>query len=146
MPDYIIYSDGGARGNPGPAAYGYTVRDAQGNVLTEAGVAIGATTNNVAEYMGPLEGLKALRAKLGKTKAKVAHVEVRMDSELVIKQMNREYRIRGEHLIPLFIELWNRCVDFASVTFVHVRREQNKDADRLVNEALNEKGEGSLFT
>lgn len=136
QPDFIIYSDGGARGNPGPAAYGFVVIDALGRDIVKRGRTLGKTTNNVAEYMGAIEGLKALRAVIGKKKARAASVEVRMDSELVVKQMNGEYRIKGENITPLFIKLWNLRQDFASVMFTHVRREQNHAADKLVNEAL----------
>lgn len=133
---FTMHSDGGARGNPGPAAYGFVVDDAQGNEILARGVYIENTTNNVAEYSGVIEGLKALRAKIGKVAAKGARVEARMDSELIVKQMNGEYRIKGENLVPLFIGLWNLKQDFADVVFVHVRREENKRADALVNEAL----------
>ncbi len=135
-PDYIMYSDGGSRGNPGAAAYGFVVDDKTGTSLLAVGKAIGETTNNVAEYSGVIEGLKALRARIGKVSAKKVHVEARMDSELAVKQMNGIYKIKAENIAPLFIVLWNLKQDFASVTFVHVRREMNKRADALVNEAL----------
>ena len=135
---YIVNGDGGSRGNPGPAAYGYVVIDSEGTVLTQEGSVIGEATNNVAEYMSAIEGLKALRSKIGKAAAKDASVEVRMDSELLVKQMNGEYRIKNEGIVPLFVSLWNARFDFRGVTFVHVPREENKDADRLVNEALDE--------
>jgi ribonuclease HI len=143
MPDYIIYTDGGSRGNPGPAAYGYVVTTSDGNVLLAEGKAIGATTNNVAEYMAPIAALTALQKKLGKTKSAAASVEIRMDSQLVVRQINREYKVKAETVKPLFVDLVNAMMDFAEVGFVHVPREQNKDADRLVNEALDGvKGEG----
>ena len=142
-PDYIIYSDGGARGNPGPAAYGFVIFDNAESVVGEQGAAIGETTNNVAEYRGVIEGLKALRARLGKQKAKAVSVEARMDSELVAKQMNGEYKVKGENIIPLFVELTNTARDFSSVAYVHVPREKNQRADGLVNEAL-DGGQGGL--
>ena len=135
-PDFILYSDGGARGNPGPAAYGFAVHDASGETLIERGGAMGETTNNVAEYTGVIEGLKAIRAHVGKVQAKHTAVECRMDSELVVKQMNGIYKIKGENMIPLFVALWNLKQDFASVRFVHIPREKNQQADRMVNEAL----------
>lgn len=134
--DYTIFCDGGARGNPGPAAYGFVVYDKADTLLTKRGEVIGETTNNVAEYRGAIEGLKALKAKIGKSKAKQASVTVSMDSELVVKQMNGIYKVKNENLSPLFLELWNLKPDFADVTFVHVRREKNTEADAMVNEAL----------
>ena len=135
-PDYIIYADGGARGNPGPAATGFVVFGADGKKVAEAGEAIGETTNNVAEYRSVIAGLKKLKALIGGERAASAHVEARMDSELVVRQMNAEYKVKKEQLVPLFVDLWNRRQDFASVVFIHVPREENGEADRLVNEAL----------
>ena len=134
--DYTIFCDGGARGNPGPAAYGFVIYDSAGALLTKKGETIGETTNNVAEYRGAIEGLKTLKAKIGKAKAKQADVVVSMDSELVVKQMNGIYKVKNEKLSPLFLELWNLKPDFANVTFAHVRREENTKADAMVNEAL----------
>jgi ribonuclease HI len=143
MPDYIIYTDGGSRGNPGPAAYGYVVTDGDGNVLLAEGKAIGTTTNNVAEYMAPIAALTALQKKISKRNAVGASVEIRMDSELVVRQVNREYKVKADTVKPLFVDLVNAMMDFAEVGFVHVPREQNKEADRLVNQALDgTKGEG----
>ena len=135
-PDFIINADGGARGNPGPAAYGFAITDAHGKEQKAAGKPIGETTNNVAEYRSVIEALKTLKAMIGGERAKEAAVEMRMDSELVVRQMNAEYRVREPQLVPLFVEVWNRKQDFASVTFRHVRREENRVADRLVNKAL----------
>jgi len=141
-PDFIMYSDGGSRGNPGPAAYGFVVDDANGNEVVAGGVVIEDTTNNVAEYSGVLEGLKALRTHIGKAAAKSVFVEARMDSELVTKQMNGEYRIKGENMIPFFVGLWNLKQDFREVRFVHVPREKNQRADALVNQALDAQQDG----
>jgi ribonuclease HI len=126
----IIYTDGGARGNPGPAAIGAVVDG------REYGEYIGKTTNNVAEYSAVIFALKKAKALLGGKKAEEAEVEVRADSELLVKQMNGEYKIKEDSLKPLFIEVWNLKQDFKSVAFKHIPREENKKADALVNRAL----------
>jgi len=128
---YIIYTDGGSRGNPGPSAIGAIVGG------KEYGERIGHTTNNVAEYSAVIFALKKAKQLLTKEVAKKTDVELRTDSELLVKQLNGEYRIKDEDLKPLFIDVWNLKLDFKSVTFVHVMRENNKDADAQVNKALN---------
>ena len=126
----LIYTDGGARGNPGPAAIGYTVGDrAYGQYIAE-------TTNNVAEYKAIVAALQKAKALLGKIKAKQTEVEVRMDSQLACRQLSGQYRIENPGLQPLFFEVWNLRFDFKSVQFVHVPREQNTAADAQVNKAL----------
>ncbi len=130
MSKIIIYTDGGARGNPGPAAIGVVVGD------KEYGEAIGKTTNNIAEYSALIFALKKAKQLIGKEKAKEADIEVRSDSELMVSQLNGEYKVKDEDLKPLFIEVWNLKQDFGSVIFKHVRREENKRADALVNRAL----------
>lgn len=136
MTRYIVYADGGARGNPGPAAIGFVLQDGKGAIIKQVGEVIGETTNNVAEYRAVIAGLKKLKALIGKEKCSTAEINVRMDSELVVRQMNAEYKIREPQLVPFFVELWNLRQDFGSVTFMHVRREENRGADRMVNEAL----------
>jgi ribonuclease H / adenosylcobalamin/alpha-ribazole phosphatase len=122
-----LSTDGGARGNPGPAAYGYVLEDEDGTVLAAHGERIGIATNNVAEYSGLIAGLeKALELGLDE-------VEVVSDSELMVKQMRGEYRVKNEALQ----ELWSRARRLAGqVGYTAVRREHNKLADTLVNEAL----------
>ena len=126
-----LSTDGGARGNPGPAAYGYVLEGEDGTVLAAHGEKIGVATNNVAEYSALIAGLeKAL--ELG-----VSELEVVSDSELMIKQMREEYRVKNEALQ----ELWSRAGRLerrfsVGVTYTAVRREHNELADRLVNEAL----------
>ena len=128
----IVNIDGGSRGNPGPAAAGVVIRaQDDGNVLHVAGVYMGRATNNVAEYNGLLEALKRAAA-LG-----ADEIEVLSDSELLVKQMNGEYRVRNATLKPLFEEanrLWNK---FAKVTVRYIPREQNQEADKLANKAMN---------
>jgi ribonuclease HI len=126
----IIYTDGGSRGNPGPSALGVVIGD------KEYGQYLGTMTNNQAEYEALVFALKKARELLGKTKAKLTELEVRMDSELIVKQMNAEYKIKDANLQKLFMEIWNSRLDFKTVEFKHVRRESNKDADRMVNKAL----------
>lgn len=137
MNKYIINTDGGARGNPGPAAIGYVI---QGGVKKVShGEYIGETTNNVAEYTAAIVGLTKLKSLLGAKEALASEVEVRMDSELVVKQMKREYKVKNAALKDLFIEVSNICQSFKSVSFKHVFREDNSGADELVNKALDKK-------
>ncbi|MEK9173395.1 MAG: ribonuclease HI family protein [Patescibacteria group bacterium] len=126
----VIYTDGGARGNPGPAALGVVVGD------KEYSEYLGEMTNNKAEYLALVFALKKAKALLGGKKAGGAEVEVRMDSELIVRQLNGIYKIKEPDLQPLFIEVWNLRLDFGKVIFKHIPREQNKRADRLVNQAL----------
>jgi probable phosphoglycerate mutase len=126
----LLYTDGGARGNPGPAAYGYVLEAEDGTVLDERGERIGIATNNVAEYSGLVAGLaRALELS-------VSEVEVRSDSELLVKQMTGVYRIKNEALRVLSLEASRLARQLERVEYVHVRRDKNELADRLVNEAL----------
>ena len=130
----VIHSDGGARNNPGPAAIGAIV-EINGNVF-EVSECIGKATNNIAEYKAAIEGLKKAQQLLGKRKAKMATVECFLDSELVVKQLTGKYKIKEPTLHEPFIELWNLTLNFKKVKFVHIKRELNKKADSLVNQAL----------
>ncbi|OGF62663.1 hypothetical protein A2662_03970 [Candidatus Giovannonibacteria bacterium RIFCSPHIGHO2_01_FULL_45_33] len=132
----ITYTDGGSRGNPGEAAIGVFIADEKGHLIKEYGERLGIKTNNEAEYMAVISALKKIKALYGKEKTKKMEVEMRMDSELVMKQLTGVYKIETEHIVPLFVAVWNLKLDFAKVSFSHVPREKNKDADRLVNEAL----------
>ncbi len=126
----IIHTDGGARGNPGPAAIGAMVGD---KTYSEF---IGEATNNVAEYRAVIFALKKAKQLLGKAKAESTEVEIFTDSELMYKQLEGHYKIKNNGIQPLFIEVWNLKQDFKRVGFKHIPREENKDADRLVNRAL----------
>ncbi|HXH95715.1 MAG TPA: reverse transcriptase-like protein [Gaiellaceae bacterium] len=129
-----LFTDGGARGNPGPAAYGYVLEAEDGTVLAAHGEAIGVATNNVAEYRGLVAGLgKALELH-------VPEVEVVSDSELLVKQMTGEYRVNNEALRSLSIEAARLARQIGNVSYRAVRREHNELADRLVNEALDAAG------
>jgi probable phosphoglycerate mutase len=127
----VVEADGGSRGNPGPAGYGAVVRDAAtGEVLAERKAGLGFTTNNVAEYSGLIAGLSAAR-DLG-----ASHVDVRMDSKLVVEQMSGRWKIKHPPLQTLAQEARDLVAGFGRVTFEWIPRERNKDADRLANEAM----------
>lgn len=129
----IVYTDGGSRGNPGPSALGVYIE----TLKKEYSEYIGETTNNVAEYQAIVFALKKIKHLVGSEAAAETDVEVRSDSELLMNQLGGKFKIKEEHLFPYFIAIWNSKQDFKSVTFVHVPREKNKEADRLVNRALN---------
>jgi ribonuclease HI len=126
----VAHVDGGSRGNPGPAAVGVVVSDQDGAVLREEGRVIGRATNNVAEYRALLLGIE-LASELG-----ADQLELVGDSELIVKQVRGEYRVKDAGLRPLHAEVKTALSRFEDWSIRHVRREQNADADRLVNEAL----------
>ena len=129
-----LFTDGGARGNPGPAASAYVIEAEDGTVLAAHGEAIGVATNNVAEYRALVAGLERVR-DLG-----LNGVEVVSDSELLVKQMRGEYRVKKEALRELSIEAARLAREIGDVRYTAVRREHNELADRLVNEALDAEG------
>lgn len=126
----VIFSDGGARGNPGPAGVGVVIYNEKREIIAQISKYIGKTTNNQAEYRALIYGLEKAK-KLGGRELKCY-----LDSELVVKQLNREYRVKDRDLEPLFIKIHNLTLAFKSISFNHVRREKNKEADSLVNKAL----------
>jgi len=139
METIIAYTDGGARGNPGLAAAGVFITNSAGEKIREVKESLGNGTNNFAEYYGVMLALQTLKQIYGK-KTKEMAFEIRLDSELVKKQLNNEYQIKEPGLVPMFIEIHNlRVSGFPNLTLTHVRRELNKEADRLVNEALDGK-------
>ncbi|HST18083.1 MAG TPA: ribonuclease HI family protein [Gaiellaceae bacterium] len=125
-----LYTDGGARGNPGPAAFGYVLEAPDGEVLAQHGEAIGIATNNVAEYSALVAGLRRA-IELG-----VEPLEVVSDSELLVKQMRGEYRVKNEALRSLSAQASRLARELGTVEYTHVKRAHNELADRLVNEAL----------
>jgi ribonuclease HI len=125
-----LFTDGGARGNPGPAAYGFVLEAEDGTVLAAEGESIGTATNNIAEYSGLVAGLR--RA----LELHVPSVEVVSDSELMVKQMRGEYRVKNEALRELYDEALSLARRVGNVEYRHVKRAHNELADRLVNEAL----------
>ena len=138
MPKIIIHTDGGSRGNPGPAALGVVIESASPKWKKEYGHYLGETTNNVAEYSAVVFALKKAKEIL-KSKASVTDVEVKADSELIVRQMAGIYRVKNPGLKPLFAEIQTLKSHFKSVTFTHVRREKNTEADAMVNIALDNK-------
>ena len=129
---WVIYSDGASRGNPGPASLGAVVIDPAGEIRHEASEIVGITTNNVAEYRGVIAGLEAA-LELG-----ARRVEVRMDSELIVRQVAGRYRVKSPALQPYFKQVLGLRARFDAAIFFHVPREQNKHADALANRALDQ--------
>jgi ribonuclease HI len=129
----IINTDGGSRGNPGPAAIGVVMRDVKGKVIFEKGKCIGVATNNQAEYAAVLFAMEEAKKMDGK------ELDFRIDSELVVKQLKGEYKIKNAELAVIFLKIHNLKSHFKIVSFKHVYREDNKDADKMVNEALDGK-------
>ena len=126
----VAYSDGASRGNPGPAAYGILIVAADGTELAAEGARIGRATNNVAEYQGAIAVLEKAQ-EIG-----ITEIELRLDSELVVKQLTGEYRVRHPALAPLKERVDELAGGFARFRVRHVRREKNSETDRLANEAL----------
>mgnify|MGYP001573614027 CR=1 FL=1 len=145
----IIYADGGSRGNPGSAGIGVFITNEKGKMIKEYSSFLGVKTNNEAEYESVILGLQKIKSLLGKENIKSADIEVRIDSELVARQLGGVYKIENEKLAPLFLKIWNLKMDFGKIIFKHIPREQNKEADRLANEAMdrnkNAKNSKSLF-
>lgn len=130
MNKLIIFSDGGARGNPGPAGIGAVLYDGDKKVVAKISEYLGETTNNQAEYRALLAALKKAR-DLG-----AQDIACYLDSELVVKQLNREYKVKNKDLAPLFLEVYNLSLGFQKISFNHIPREQNSVADGLANEAM----------
>jgi ribonuclease HI len=128
-----IFTDGGARGNPGPAATGIVVKDEGGKIIDSFGEYLGEQTNNYAEYSALIAGMKKAK-ELG-----ADELECVLDSELVVKQMQREYKVKEPTLQKKFIEAYNSSVQFKKITFRHTERKNNKDADAIVNKILDER-------
>lgn len=126
--------DGGARGNPGPAGYGVVITDENGDVLAELAEPIGVSTNNVAEYRGLIAALEWAAAH-GHNR-----LHVRSDSLLIVQQMLGHYRVKHEGLLPLYRQARHLVARIGHVTFDHVRREENRDADRLSNLGMDRNG------
>jgi len=134
MNKIIIYTDGGARNNPGPAAIGAIIGEKEYSKF------LGSATNNEAEYQAVVFALKKIKQLIGKEKSEKTEVEIRSDSELLVNQLNGKYKIKEKDLIPFFIEIWNLKQDFGSVKFLQIPREENKKADWLVNRELDNQG------
>lgn len=128
----IIHTDGGARGNPGPAAIGIVIQDDQGGMDTYKQT-IGHTTNNIAEYTAVLKSIEILREKYGTCEVEVEYL---LDSELVVKQLRGEYKVKNEELKKIHQQIRSEHAKFNQVKYSHIPREKNKEADALVNAAL----------
>jgi len=138
MKKIIIFTDGGSRGNPGPTAIGAVFCNEKGQTIKEYSEYLGDNlTNNEAEYQAVIFALKKFKALFGKQLAKNSEIQIRSDSELLVKQMNSEYKILEPKIQQLFLEVWNLRFDFKTVKFKVISRDKNKQADKLVNEALN---------
>lgn len=126
----ISFSDGGARGNPGPAGIGAVLYNEKKETIAELSYYLGETTNNQAEY-------RALIMAIEKAKELACdELECFLDSELVVKQLNREYKVKNQELAPLFLKIHNLSLSFKKITFKHIPREQNSAADALANLAM----------
>ena len=131
MSKLVIYTDGGARGNPGPAGIGAVIWDRDRlKIIDTVSKYIGVATNNVAEY-------RALEAALEKAhKLGADEVDCYLDSELLVKQLRKEYKVKDPGLAALYVKVWNLSLNFKSIKYYHIPREKNIEADKLVNEAL----------
>ncbi len=139
MKKIIVYTDGGSRGNPGKAAIGVVFCNENNLAIKKFNEYLGDNlTNNDAEYKAIIFALKKFKAVFGKALAQDTDLEVRADSELVVKQLNGDYRLTDPKIQQFFIEIWNLKFDFKSVKFKHISRERNKEADKMVNEALDQ--------
>ncbi len=154
MGKLITYTDGGARGNPGPAAGGAVIKNDIGEIILKTSKYLGETTNNVAEYEALILALQKAkgifksrsRDAINRVSTKDKNLECYLDSELIVKQLNHEYKIKDENMQKLFIKVWNLTLDFDSVKFIHIPREENKLADEMVNKELDEQARNkSLF-
>ena len=145
MKKIIIYTDGGSRGNPGPAAIGVIFCNERGQVIKKYSEYLGQNTNNEAEYQAVIFALKKFKALFGKKLAKSTEIELKSDSELLIKQLQGLYKILDEKIQPLFLEVWNLKLDFKNVKFKLISREKNRETDILVNEALDNQPRQNFF-
>ena len=121
----VVYTDGGARNNPGPAAIGVVITQ-EDQTLKKYSDFIGQATNNQAEYQAVIFALKKVKLLFGKKKAKKMNIEVCLDSQLMVKQLNHQYKIKEKDLQLLFLKVWNLILDFGQVSFKHIPRQQNK--------------------
>lgn len=127
-----IYTDGGSRGNPGQAAVGIVIKDENEKVQKIFSKYLGTKTNNQAEYQGIIEALKEAK------KLKAKDLDIYTDSQLVVEQLNRNFKIKNKALAPLFVQVWNLSLDFKNIKYNYIPREENKEADSLVNKCLDE--------
>lgn len=136
MKNLVIYIDGGSRGNPGPAAFGVCFQNEKKEILKEYSQYLGNLTNNEAEFQALIFALKKAKALFGREKIGALKMEIMSDSELLIKQMTGKYKVKDPKIQKLFLEAWNLKIDFKNLEFSLIPRQENKRADKLVNEAL----------
>jgi len=136
MKKIIIYTDGGSRGNPGPSAIGVVFCNEKEQIVKSYSEYLGEATNNEAEYQAVIFALKKFKALFGKKLAKSSEIELRSDSELLIKQLNGEYKVLEPKIQQLFLTVWNLKLDFKKMKFRLIPRQKNQEADRLANQAL----------
>ncbi|MCF7906949.1 ribonuclease HI family protein [Patescibacteria group bacterium] len=127
---FIIYSDGGARGNPGPGGAGAVIYDKKMNLIKKTSRFLGSSTNNQAEYEALILGLEKAKSLSAKK------VDCYLDSQLVVEQLNRRFKVKNPKLGKLFLKVWNLSQFFENINFYHIPREKNKEADSLVNEVI----------
>lgn len=127
---YTLNTDGGARGNPGPAGIGIVIKNSQAETIYEMGAYIGHTTNNEAEYTALLKGLEVALEK------NIKELDCFLDSELVVKQLNGQYKVKNANLKTFWTKIKGQALKFEKITFNHTLRNGNKEADQLVNDAL----------
>ena len=138
MNKLVIYTDGGSRGNPGPSAIGVVIKDSSEKLLKTYGEKIGYGTNNEAEYKAIIFALEKAKLLLGKKKAKETEIHIKMDSELAFRQLTGIYKLKDEKIQKFFIEIHNLKTEFKKVTFEHIKREYNKEADAALNKAFDD--------
>ncbi len=137
MKKVIIYTDGGARGNPGPAGAGVVFCNEKGKIFKKHSKYLGdKLTNNEAEYLAVILALKSFKRFFSSKIAKVSRVWLKSDSQLLVNQMQGNYKVKDEKIQKLFLQVWNLTTEFQEVNFRFINREKNKEADRLVNEAI----------
>ncbi|MFH1462142.1 MAG: ribonuclease HI family protein [bacterium] len=141
-----IFTDGGSRGNPGPSAIGVVFANEKNQIFKKYSEYLGDNlTNNEAEYRAVIFALQKFKALFGKKLAQNSEVKLNSDSELLIKQLNGEYKVLDSKIQTFFITIWNLRIDFKKIKFVLIPREKNKEADRLVNEALDSQGKSQTL-
>lgn len=140
MKKIVIYTDGGARGNPGPAAIGVIFYNEKKQCLKKYSEYLGDNlTNNHAEYQAVIFALQKFKGLFGKKLAKNTEIEVKTDSEFLTKQLKGEYKVLDSDIQTLFLKVWNLKIDFKKIKFTFISRDKNKEADQLVNQALDER-------
>lgn len=141
MEKIIIYTDGGSKGNPGPSAIGADICNERSETIKKYSERIGDGTNNEAEYQAVIFALKKAKQLFGKKAVKGLEIKINSDSELLVKQLNGEYKVLEPKIQTLFLAVWNLKTEFKKVSFSNIPREENKRADDLVNEAFEQQGE-----